>query len=206
MSAPEKLSIYEALGAVMVDCSSVAKRDENSHQHFMFRGIDAVVNAVGPVLRKHGVIVVPRLVSADYETVQTTTGKASTACRVVVAYVFHGPAGDSIETCVAAEAWDSGDKAAPKAMSVAFRTALLQSLALPTDEPDPDLATFERAAGQDPLIVAKNRVKAAWEAAHGSFDPSAMLTDLQSQMGLGDATLASIDQLNTYADLLEGKK
>lgn len=201
----DKPSIYEALAAVMVDCSSVAKRDENTHQHFLFRGIDAVLNAVGPVLRKHGVIVVPRLVSADYETVQTTTGKASTACRVVVSYVFWGPAGDSIETCVAAEAWDSGDKAAPKAMSVAFRTALLQSLALPTDEPDPDASTYERAVAVDPLITAKTRVKVAWENAHGSWDPSAMLADLASQMGIGDATLASTDQLNTYADLLEGK-
>ena len=47
-------------------------------------------------------------------------------------------------TRVAAEAWDSGDKAAPKAMSVAFRTALLQALALPTDDPDPDSQSYER--------------------------------------------------------------
>ena len=44
---------------------------------------------------------------------------------------------------VAAEAFDSGDKATAKAMSVALRTFLLQLLALPTDEPDPDSFTYE---------------------------------------------------------------
>jgi hypothetical protein len=136
--------IYTALAAVMADCDHVAKRDRNEHQRFLFRGIDAVVNAVGPVLRKHGVIVTPHLQDVAYDTVQTSQGKPATACRVQVAYIFYAPDGSSIETVVAAEAWDMGDKAAPKAMSVAFRTALLQALALPTDEPDPDSQSFER--------------------------------------------------------------
>jgi hypothetical protein len=200
----DKPSVYEALNAVMRDINHVGKEGWNDHQKFNFRGIDAVVNAVGPALRKHGVIVAPTLVSVDYQTVQTTTGKASTACRVVVTYMFYGPAGDRIIATVAGESWDAGDKACPKAMSVAFRTALLQSLALPTDEPDPDAATYE-AAASDPLITAKTRVRAAWEAAHGSWDASAMLADLESQMGLGDSTKATAADLNTYADLLEGK-
>ncbi len=199
----DKPSIFEALSAVMCDINHVGKDGWNDHQKFNFRGIDAVVNAVGPALRAHKVIVVPSLVSVDYQSVQTTNAKAATACRVVVSYKFHGPAGDCIETSVAGEAWDSSDKATSKAMSVAFRTALLQSLALPTDEPDPDAATYE-AAASDPLIIAKNRVKAAWEAAHGSWDPSAMTADLRSQMGLGDVTLATVANLNTYAELLEG--
>lgn len=143
-------TIYAALAAVMSDVDHVAKRDVNQHQRFNFRGIDSVVNAVGPALRKHQVIVVPRVLATDYETVATTTGKPSTACRVSVEYTFYGPDGDSIPCSVAAEAWDAGDKAAPKAMSVAFRTALLQALALPTDEPDPDSQTYERAPQTQP--------------------------------------------------------
>jgi hypothetical protein len=136
--------IYAALAAVMADCDHVAKRDRNEHQRFMFRGIDAVVNAVGPVLRKHSVMVVPNVESVTYDTVQTSTGKPATACRILATYSFYASDGSSLDTRVAAEAWDAGDKAAPKAMSVAFRTALLQALALPTDEPDPDSQTYER--------------------------------------------------------------
>lgn len=136
--------VYAALAAVMEDCKGVAKRDRNDHQKFMFRGIDAVVNAVGPILRKHQVIVVPNVEHVTYDTVQTSTGKPATACRVLVTYTFYAPDGSSIDSRVAAEAWDAGDKAAPKAMSVAFRTALLQALALPTDEADPDSQTYVR--------------------------------------------------------------
>lgn len=136
--------IYAALAAVMADCDHVAKRDRNEHQRFMFRGIDAVVNAVGPVLRKHQVVVMPNVEHVSYDEVQTSTGKPATACRVLATYTFYATDGSSVDTRVAAEAWDSGDKAAPKAMSVAFRTALLQALALPTDEADPDSQTYER--------------------------------------------------------------
>lgn len=145
MSEAPPSQIYAALAAVMKDCDHVAKRDVNQHQRFHFRGIDAVVNAVGPVLRKHKVIVTPNIEHVTYDTVQTSTGKPATACRVLATYSFHAEDGSSIDTRVAAEAWDAGDKAAPKAMSVAFRTALLQALALPTDEPDPDSQTYERA-------------------------------------------------------------
>ena len=65
---------------------------------------------------------------------------------VTVDYVFYGPAGDQITARVLGEAFDSGDKAGAKAMSVAFRTALLQALSLPTDESDPDHASYEREA------------------------------------------------------------
>lgn len=138
-------TIADALAAVMADVQAVAKKDRNDHQKFNFRGIDAVLNAVGPALRKHAVVVVPIVEDVSYDDVTTSTGKPATACRVLVTYAFHH--GDSSLSCrVAAEAWDHGDKAAPKAMSVAFRTALLQALALPTDEPDPDASSFERAA------------------------------------------------------------
>lgn len=194
MTAP---SITAALTAVMRDVTHVAKRDVNQHQRFNFRGIDATVNAVGPALRAHGVIVVPELVTADYDVVQTTTGKPSTACRVVVAYVFHGPAGDSIRSVVAGEAWDAGDKATPKAMSVAFRTALLQALALPTDEPDPDTHTYERSedqSGAEAFALLKEiaaatpdkaGVKERWAAEHNGEDINAA-TDLPALRALRD--------------------
>lgn len=136
--------IHTALAAVMADAKSVAKRDRNTHQNFMFRGIDAVVNAVGPILRTHHVIVVPNVRNVAYDGVHTTNDKPATACRVVVEYVFYAPDGSSLACIVAGEAWDHGDKATPKAMSVAFRTALLQALALPTDEADPDTQTYEQ--------------------------------------------------------------
>jgi hypothetical protein len=170
--------IYAALAAVMADCDHVAKRDRNEHQRFLFRGIDAVVNAVGPVLRKHQVVVVPNVEHVSYDTVQTSTGKPATACRVLATYSFYASDGSSIDTRVAAEAWDAGDKAAPKAMSVAFRTALLQSLALPTDEPDPDSQTYVRDNG--PAAAPRNQAR---RSGGGSGITQAQLGKIGALMG-----------------------
>ena len=143
--------IYADLAKVMRSVDHVGKGDFNSHQKFSFRGIDGVLNAVGPALREHNVVVYPRLHDVAYEEVKTSGGKASTACRVVVDYIFASVDGSTVETRVAAESWDTGDKAMPKAMSVAMRTALIQALALPTDEPDPDSFTYTREAEEGKL-------------------------------------------------------
>ena len=141
---PRHTTVAAAVAAVMADVQAVRKGERNNHANYNFRGIDSVMNAVGPALRRHGVVVVPQLDDVAYEQVQTSQGKPANACRVKVTYRFwYGD--ESLATSVAAEAWDHGDKATPKAMSVAFRTALLQSLTLPTDEPDPDEHTYERA-------------------------------------------------------------
>ena len=145
--------IVDALADVMSRVQAVAKSDRNTHGNYSFRGIDAVVNAVGPALRAARVVVVPAVQTVEYSVVETSRGKPANACRVTVAYSFHHGA-ESLTATVAAEAWDHGDKAAPKALSVALRTALLQALCLPTDEPDPDSATFERAERQPAADVA----------------------------------------------------
>lgn len=141
--------IVQALASIMDSVGAVRKADRNSSQNFNFRGIDAVVNAVSPALRHYGVVVTPELQSVEYGTVEI--GKNRTAMghvRVVVKYTFTAEDGSSLTATVPGEAMDSGDKATAKAMSVAFRTALLQALALPTDEPDPDLHSYERAPVQ----------------------------------------------------------
>jgi hypothetical protein len=140
------LTIAQALTEVMKEVGAVAKKDRNASQGFNFRGIDAVVNAVSPALQKHGVIVVPSV--EDYEYASVEIGKNRTVMghvKVKVSYTFIGASGDSIKATVVGEAMDSGDKATAKAMSVAFRTALLQTLSLPTDEPDPDSQSYERS-------------------------------------------------------------
>lgn len=185
-------AIFAALAAVMADVQAVAKKDRNTHQNFNFRGIDAVMNAVGPALRTHQVIVVPDVKAVAYEQVQTSTGKPATACRVEVAYTFYAIDGSSLTTSVAGEAWDSGDKACPKAMSVAFRTALLQALCLPTDEPDPDAQTFERAASGPPDLseLSETIANAQQAGLEGDYDAT-MEWAAQSQAN-ADAAVAKL--------------
>jgi hypothetical protein len=155
-----KLPIAQALSEIMKAVGAIAKKDKNTAQGFNFRGIDSVVNAVSPALQKFGVVIVPSVEEYDYQTVEI--GRNRTAMghvRVKVTYTFIGANGDAIKATVVGEAMDSGDKATAKAMSVAFRTALLQSLSLPTDEVDPDAHSYERSSAEDVLapeaIIAK---------------------------------------------------
>ena len=149
------MEIIKLLSAVMEDAGAVRKSERNTHQNFNFRGIDAVVNAVSPALRKHGVVVLPTINSCVYETVVVGQNKTSMGhVQVNVTYTFYAPDGSNISATVTAESMDSGDKATAKAMSVAFRTALLQTLCLPTDDADPDAFTYERTTVKE--VVAKH--------------------------------------------------
>lgn len=143
----EKPTAVELMLRVMESVQAVRKADRNTEQGYNFRGIDATVNAVGPALREHGVLPVPVLHKAAYRDVLTSRGKPSRECTVEVAYRFYGPAGDFVEVVVPGESMDFGDKGTAKAMSVAYRIALLQALCIPTDEPDADAQSYEREAG-----------------------------------------------------------
>lgn len=152
MSAETLPNVQQAWAAVMADVQGLGKHGSVTAgpARFNFRGVDDVMNAVGPVLRTHGVSVVPTAVEHHPEDVTTSKGSKMRNVTVLVSYAIHGPAGDSMTGAAAGEAADSGDKATPKAMSVAFRTFLLQSLCLPTDEPDPDQHQYERAEAPAP--------------------------------------------------------
>ena len=196
----ETPTVVQALSLVMADIGAVAKSGVNQQQKFYFRGVDAVVNAASPAFRRRGVVVIPTLLEKSRTSSQTKSGSTLNVVEVTVKYTFHGPAGDTVSAVVAAEAFDSGDKATAKAMSVAFRTALLQTLALPTDEADPDAdvydATVQTAAttagagqtattqtGQAPSFMAN--VQQNWN------NPNGLVPLLEWARKIGDNTSAS---------------
>jgi hypothetical protein len=138
-------TIIELLAKVMEDVEEVKKDGYNNHQNYKFRGVDAVVNEVGPALRKHGVVPIPVKSSSAYRDVVTSGNKPSRECTVTVTYRFYGPAGDFVDAEVPGEAMDSQDKGTAKAMSVAYRILLLQVLCIPTGDDDPDAGAPTRA-------------------------------------------------------------
>jgi hypothetical protein len=173
-------TVVQALAAVMGHVQAVRKDDKNTRQGFSFRGVDAVVNAVGPALRQEGVIVLPEVIHADFGAVEVGRNRTRMQeCRLEMRYTFHGPAGDTLVCSTVGVAMDAGDKAAPKAHSVAYRTALLEALCIPTDEPDPDATTYERAPGRA-VAEAKRELM---ELAHlgGATDPKKLAAAVWKQ-------------------------
>lgn len=149
MSTPESKPIHVALAAIMADVRSLAKADRNTHFGFNFRGIDATLNAIGPAMRTHGVVVLPQVEQIDYRDVQTSKGKPAREVTVRVRYRFIGPQGDTLDVVTVGESMDEADKGTAKAMSVAMRIALLQTFALPTDDADPDASDVQRGPHQN---------------------------------------------------------
>ena len=176
-SAPTPTA-HEAWNACMEAVRVVAKREENTDQHFVFRGVDAVVNAMGPVMRDNGVHVIPHRVKllsrTEYETKRYESGRGGTRMVnsvVKVKWRVYGPRGDWFPGESIGEAADAGDKGVTKAESVAWRVFLIQAGALPTDDQDPDSTSHERAShavaeGQEEEVPAHIReaIAAADEA------------------------------------------
>lgn len=158
MSETEVPTIHEALHAVMRDVTKIGKGGRNTFYNFSFRGVEQVMDHIGPAFRKHSIIPTPHLQSLESRDVQTKKGETMREVTVIVRYEFEGPRGDTMECTVPGEAQDAGASAVSKAMSVAQRIAYTQALAIPTGEADPEaVAAFERAAA-DPLTVLKQGI------------------------------------------------
>jgi ERF superfamily. len=161
-------SVISAIAQVMAEVTSVSKDDQfnGGQTRYAYRGVDRVVRALSASMRKHGLVMVP-VASAipEYISVTTSQGKPASMVRILVTYRIYlsaTPAQDPLEVTVPGEAMDSGDKAVSKAMSVAWRTALLQTFFLPTEDPDPDSENYELGArpqqvrgGGNPANLAK---------------------------------------------------
>lgn len=183
---PSRLrTVQEALIDVRKALGAVGKGDYNANGKYNFRGIDAIVNATAGPLLEAGVSIVPAEVKS-IEQVDVKSGSKRTdmqASRIVIRFRVYGPAGDWFDVEGAGEAYDSGDKATPKASTVAWRTVLLQLLHIPTDDPDPDSMTYDRndpAVHVPPEQTPKQR---AWAATSGAGDQAQRVALLDARLG-----------------------
>ena len=136
--------IYSAISKAMVEIGAVGKNQKNQQQGFMYRGIDAVMNAINPALINNGIFVVPEVLEQTREERTTSKGNLLIYSICKVKYTFFAEDGSSISAVVIGEGMDSGDKATNKAMSVAFKYACFQVFCIPTEEMvDPEVEVHE---------------------------------------------------------------
>lgn len=127
------MNIYQSINEVMKEVGAVGKNNRNEKQSYQYRGIDDVMTALAPAMQKHGVFVTPEVLEQIREEKDGRNGKLLYSI-VKVKYTFRALDGSSVEAVVMGEGMDSGDKATNKAMSAAFKYALLQTFCIPTDE------------------------------------------------------------------------
>ena len=130
----EKKNIFETIAAVMAEIGSIGKDSRNQKQNFMYRGIDAVMNALSPAIIKYKLFVVPEVLNQRREERQSANGGNLIYSICTIKYTFYAEDGSFISATVVGEGMDTGDKATNKAMSVAFKYACFQVFCIPTEE------------------------------------------------------------------------
>ena len=139
--------IYTAISAIMDECPAIAKKQKNSQQGFMYRGVDVVMNVLQPLMSKHKVFAVPEVLECERSERTTKSGSSLLYTVLKVKYTFYAEDGSSVCAVVQGEGMDSADKSSNKAMSVAFKYACFQVFCIPTEEmKDPDAETSPTSA------------------------------------------------------------
>jgi hypothetical protein len=218
------LQILPALIEVMRDVTHVGKDGRNLEQKYAFRGIDGVMNAVGPAVRRHGVIAVPYKIEMKYRDT-LTTGREPRPTREVtnlVTYRFYAADGSFIEAQAPGESLDQSDKGSAKAMSVALRIIWLQMLTLPTQEPTTDhdgqyltrssdtrLTAFERSTGLAMLTppTAEQRETAGEEMLTAAFSQALAFKACLDEHSAWDQPSGdeNAEQAPTWRELFTGR-
>lgn len=153
------MKVYQAINQVQSDLakSGIAK-DRTSQQGatYKFRGIDDVYNAVSPLLAKHGLCILPRMISRQCVERQTAKGNAIFYVTIEAEFDFVSAEDASKHTVrTFGEAMDSSDKATNKAMSAAYKYAAFQAFAIPTEgDNDTETHTHEVQAGIPESVFA----------------------------------------------------
>lgn len=145
--------IYPLIGEAMRRLTAVAKDSVNQTQGFKYRGIDAVMNALYPVMSELGLFFVPEVLEQTREERTTTKfyngqEKKTTLLYSLlkIRYTMYAPDGSNVSAVVIGEGMDSGDKASNKAMAVGLKYAAFQLFMIPTEEmknDDPDKESHE---------------------------------------------------------------
>lgn len=139
MSEMSRPLIYGKIADCMRQMGAIGKDSKNTQQGFMYRGVDAVMNALNPVLTANRMFCVPEVLEQHREERQTRSGGNLIYSILKIRYTLYAEDGSSVSAVVIGEGMDSADKGSNKAMSVAYKYAMFQIFSIPTEElVDPD--------------------------------------------------------------------
>ncbi len=131
------MKVYQAINKVQAELSVLGitkDRRNNQGAGYNFRGIDDVYNSIAPLLSKHGLCILPRVLSRECVERISKSGGALFYTTVDVEFDFvSSEDGSKHVVKTFGEAMDSGDKGTNKAMSAAYKYACFQAFSIPTE-------------------------------------------------------------------------
>ncbi len=202
--AVTKSGIHAATLAVMAEVGVIGKTRTNTGQNYQFRGIDDVVERVGPLQAKHGITMSFRIVEWRCEVVETKGGTKMMHVFVRVEHKYEASDGTFALVETLGESMDSGDKAANKAESAALKYAHVHRYQIPTfgkeadteassPELAPKAASAPRSSGAPRAAATSNASPRPAQAAPGGSGVGALFPNYGSKKGMPIAGAALRD-------------
>ena len=136
--------IYAALTAITraLARKGVGKARTNIDSGYAYRGIDDIYAALAPLLARHRVCMLPRMLERGCDVHRAGAGQLLFATWVKARFEFVSSVDGSCHSVeVYGEALDTGDKGTAKAMSAAFKYAAVQSFCIPVGDEEADSRT-----------------------------------------------------------------
>ena len=131
MTAPHVYRAINSITAAMAK-DGIPKAHMNLQDQYSYRSIDDVLGRLAPLLAKHRLCVLPRVLKHEGADRLGDNQSVVTSVHVLIAYDLVSSRDGSRHTIKASgEALDSSDKATAKAMSAAYKSAMLQTFCVP---------------------------------------------------------------------------
>lgn len=151
------MNIYQAISGVMAEVGPISKDRQNTLQNYKFRGVDDACNALNPILPKYGIFFCPVVLSEKREERTSKNGGLLIYTILLVEFTVYAGDGSSVKLVMIGEAMDSGDKSANKAMSAAYKYAMLELFCIPTED-DKDTENHSPEPTPKPPVSAPEAV------------------------------------------------
>lgn len=141
--------VYRAINAITADFAraGIAKAHTNLVDQYQYRSIDDVLNRLAPLLARHRLCVLPRVLKRRAEDRAGDQGSILVSVRLKVAFDLVSARDGSSHTVQSwGEALDPGDKGTAKAMSAAYKSAMLELFCVPVTSDDADASSHRLKA------------------------------------------------------------
>lgn len=183
------LKVYAAIASVAAGLSEgIAKNRYNRDHDYWYRGIDDVTAALSPLLAKHRLCLFPTV--RKQKIAEMSDGGTKATVRLELEFISaRDGSRHSVE--IVGEAVDSTDKAAAKAISAAYKQALLLTFCVPCAYEDECQPTCEKKVTSTEKDLEDP--DQGWEQ---------WTDDIQSLISQCETTEAIDRVRNTYADQL----
>lgn len=145
--------VYAAIASVTAQLArdGIPKSRRNDTDNYAFRSIDDVLNRLAPILARHRLCILPRVLERTCEERQGENDTMLMSVCLRIAFDIVSARDGSMHTIEGfGEALDTGDKATAKAMSAAYKHLVLQAFCIPVrGVEDPDATSLRLSSGND---------------------------------------------------------